>query len=198
MRVYAIDSFAEHGCRAMMDFGLAGLFERFEREFGQWAARWLLALIGLTIVAVCCSLIVSSIYPVILWTTKTWMGSHIAWIVAEVLRFIFVIGMLTSGCYIIASAIESNQILKEVKSALRDSEEITHGALDLALHIARSSVSCLERVEEISGSHMPKEQKDQIFKEKKKLNAAIYELSDFKKNQPAEDDGSQLQLDISP
>lgn len=57
------------GRQIMIDFGLAGLFERFERRFGKWASVLLEAVIYITILVFCISLIWAAISPLVNWTT---------------------------------------------------------------------------------------------------------------------------------
>ena len=55
------------GRTVVIDFGLAGLFDRFERTFGIRVTNSLLALVGTTIVVFCIGLIATTIHPVIVW-----------------------------------------------------------------------------------------------------------------------------------
>jgi len=48
----------------VIDFGLAGLFDRFEKSFGKRTTNVLLVLIGLAIAATCVRLVVTAISPV--------------------------------------------------------------------------------------------------------------------------------------
>jgi hypothetical protein len=74
------DSLIGLGTTAVIDFGLAGLFERFEREFGRTVTRALLALIGVTIVVVSLGLIAQFLWALYQWTTDTIEGTSTVWL----------------------------------------------------------------------------------------------------------------------
>jgi hypothetical protein len=54
----------------MMDFGLAGLFDRFEKDFGRPLTLALEALIGLAVASVCFGLIWGFLKPIVSWAAS--------------------------------------------------------------------------------------------------------------------------------
>lgn len=51
----------------MIDFGLAGLFDRFEKTFGSFLTKMLLIIIALAIVSICLRIIAEFVEPVFSW-----------------------------------------------------------------------------------------------------------------------------------
>lgn len=90
----------------MIDFGLGGLFDRFETKFGPRAATALLALIWLTIAVACLSLIANSMLSAHAWLSNTAEGSTLEWKITRVLKFISVFGQLIVGLLLVSHLYE--------------------------------------------------------------------------------------------
>ncbi len=64
----------------MMDFGFGTFLDKFEQFYGKWATRFLVGLIGASIVAFCLALIWSSIIaPLTDWASNTPQGGTFWW-----------------------------------------------------------------------------------------------------------------------
>lgn len=103
------------GATAMIDFGLAGIFDRFEQTFGKGITKFILGIIGLTIFTVCIGLIVATATPALVWILSDEPGSS-----AEKIRFGLGVAILVIyvalGTAFIASAIETRREVREARS----------------------------------------------------------------------------------
>jgi hypothetical protein len=115
----------------VIDFGLAGVLDRFERTFGARLTNYLLGLIGSTLVVVCLGLIASTIMPLIWWfieKDETLENIHLARGLAALLAFVFFVVMIVN---IIASYYERRSLDREKRRALQEANDILDSAKDL-------------------------------------------------------------------
>lgn len=107
----------------MIDFGLAGLFERFEKEFGRTITRAILALIGVTIVVVSLGLIAQFLWALYVWTTTTLEGTSMLWLVPKFLGFVGGFAAIVSALMIFSWSFESKAMIRRAQSHLQEARE---------------------------------------------------------------------------
>jgi uncharacterized membrane protein len=125
------DSFERFGRRLVIDFGLAGVLDRFERTFGTRATNLLLGLIGATVVVVCIGLIFSTIMPVVWWfieKDQTLENIHFARGLAALIAFVLLVVMIVN---IIASYFERRALDRALRRAADRADEYFSEAKEL-------------------------------------------------------------------
>lgn len=107
--------------RRIMDFGFAGFLEKFEESFGPKWTKALIALIALTVVVVCISLIISQgIIPIYNWLAEIFSSiSRNDWMEPTLIAIGTLIG--TSVSFIIAFQIMSRWLTRKIDATLERS-----------------------------------------------------------------------------
>lgn len=116
------------GERVMIDFGIAGLLDRIERDFGRRAAKALTAIIGLTIVSACASVIAPLVYSA--WSFAVQATDEYGW-ASKLLRGVSVftqLAALVALGAIVANMIDQKRGVKLIKDDVNEAKEITREA----------------------------------------------------------------------
>lgn len=118
-----LGALADLGSRAMIDFGLAGLLDRIERDFGPRWAKALVAVMGLTIVVVCLSLIgstISSLYGTLVGAVSQGGWGRMLWYLAQLLVGVLILAFFANN---VVTAFEIRRSLTRVRDADAKSAE---------------------------------------------------------------------------
>lgn len=86
---YVFDGMACVGRGLMIDFGLAGLFDKFEEILGSRLTKALLALIAAAVAVVCLRVIAETISPLATWLNQTAEGNVFAWVALKITNFAY-------------------------------------------------------------------------------------------------------------
>jgi hypothetical protein len=129
--------FPDLGRRAMIDFGLSGLLDRIERDFGKRMAKGLTILIGVTIACACLSVIgtvLSTAWMFVLGASEdtTWLGT--AYYVVGLLVQLVAVALVPSA---FATVIEQRRTNGSVQRALEEGRQILDRAERHAADIER-------------------------------------------------------------
>ncbi|HVX35472.1 MAG TPA: hypothetical protein VHC71_04555 [Hyphomicrobium sp.] len=108
----------------MIDLGLSGLVDRFEKTFGTLITNFLLGLIGLTVGVVCIGLMATYLIPTFLFLVDDQLGAKYTYYsgaIAYLGLTVFFVWHITSS---IGTAIEKRAVIREAREFNSDTRQL--------------------------------------------------------------------------
>lgn len=112
--------FVTWGRLFVIDLGLSGLLDRFEKTFGTVITNFLLGLIGLTVAVVCVGLIATYLIPAFLFLVDDQLGAKYTYFSGAIGYLLLVVFGVAGSAGSISSMIERRQQTREARLVLDD------------------------------------------------------------------------------
>lgn len=159
------------GRQLVIDFGLSGLFDRFEKYFGARVVWWLCFLIALAVGSTCIKLIWSLILPIYRVFREAILKEADHFAVADASLTAFLLFLIVFGAVILANTVDARNKLKTIAARSEETEEI----LTRAEHVSEAVDLIKADFDGIS----PEIQKLLIFSKKLSEARSAGRLADF-------------------